>query len=203
MTTIQTRAGRVAYRESGSGPTVLLLHATLHDRHDFDPIVETLARRYRTIAVDWPGHGDSDPVDADHGAQRAALRRRARRCRRRPGSVAGRVDRKLGRRVRRRAAGDQPSRVRRGSDPGQLGRVRSVESTVPHVLPGARHAGGVPPGRSPLRPRLHEGQDRQRPRDQRACDRDGEDGRRASGPVRRCGEASPHPSTICAAVPPS
>jgi pimeloyl-ACP methyl ester carboxylesterase len=64
MTTIQTRAGRVAYRESGSGPTVLLLHATLHDRHDFDPIVETLARRYRTIAVDWPGHGDSDSVDA-------------------------------------------------------------------------------------------------------------------------------------------
>ncbi len=64
MTTIQTRAGRIAYRESGSGPTVLLLHATLHDRHDFDPIVEVLAERYRTIAVDWPGHGDSDPVDA-------------------------------------------------------------------------------------------------------------------------------------------
>jgi pimeloyl-ACP methyl ester carboxylesterase len=64
MTTIQTRAGRVAYRELGSGPTVLLLHATLHDRHDFDPIVEELAGRYRTIAVDWPGHGDSDPVDA-------------------------------------------------------------------------------------------------------------------------------------------
>jgi pimeloyl-ACP methyl ester carboxylesterase len=64
MTTVQTRAGRVAYRELGSGPTVLLLHATLHDRHDFDPVVETLARRYRTVAVDWPGHGDSDPVDA-------------------------------------------------------------------------------------------------------------------------------------------
>jgi len=64
MTTIQTRAGRVACRESGTGPTVLLLHANLHDRHDFDPIVEMLARRYRTVAVDWPGHGDSDPVDA-------------------------------------------------------------------------------------------------------------------------------------------
>ncbi|OMC49110.1 alpha/beta hydrolase [Mycobacterium sp. IS-1264] len=63
MPTIQTRAGRVAYSELGSGPTVLLLHAILHDRHDFDPIVDTLARRYRTIAVDWPGHGDSDPVD--------------------------------------------------------------------------------------------------------------------------------------------
>ncbi len=64
MATIQTRAGRVAYHESGSGPTVLLLHATLHDRRDYDPIVDALARRYRTIAVDWPGHGDSDPVDA-------------------------------------------------------------------------------------------------------------------------------------------
>jgi len=64
MASVQTRAGRVAYHELGSGPTVLLLHATLHDRHDFDPILETLARRYRTIAVDWPGHGDSDPVDA-------------------------------------------------------------------------------------------------------------------------------------------
>jgi pimeloyl-ACP methyl ester carboxylesterase len=41
----------------------LLLHATLHDRHDFDPIVEKLSQRYRTIAVDWPGHGESDPVD--------------------------------------------------------------------------------------------------------------------------------------------
>jgi len=64
VTHIQTRAGRVAYRELGDGPTVLLLHATLHDRRDFDPIIETLARRYRTVAVDWPGHGDSDPVAA-------------------------------------------------------------------------------------------------------------------------------------------
>jgi pimeloyl-ACP methyl ester carboxylesterase len=64
MPTIQTRAGRVAYNELGSGPTVLLLHATLHTRHDFDPIVDTLARRYRVIAVDWPGHGDSDPIDS-------------------------------------------------------------------------------------------------------------------------------------------
>ena len=28
----------------------MLLHAALHDRHDFDPIVETLASCYRTIA---------------------------------------------------------------------------------------------------------------------------------------------------------
>lgn len=63
MSTIQTRAGRVSYDEMGSGPTVVLLYATLHDRRDFDPIRAQLARRYRTIAVDWPGHGDSGPVD--------------------------------------------------------------------------------------------------------------------------------------------
>lgn len=64
MATVQTRAGRIAYHESGSGPVVLMLHATLHDRHDFDPIIDALARHYRTIAVDWPGHGESDPVDS-------------------------------------------------------------------------------------------------------------------------------------------
>ncbi|WP_205873080.1 alpha/beta fold hydrolase [Mycobacterium camsae] len=64
MTTVHTRAGRVACRELGSGPAILLLHATLHDRHDFDPIVDRLARHYRTIAVDWPGHGESDSVAA-------------------------------------------------------------------------------------------------------------------------------------------
>lgn len=63
MTTIQTRAGRIAYHDSGSGPVLLLLHATLHDRHDFDPIIGALADHYRIIAVDWPGHGESDPVD--------------------------------------------------------------------------------------------------------------------------------------------
>jgi pimeloyl-ACP methyl ester carboxylesterase len=42
----------------------VLLHATLHDHNDFDPVAERLAARYRTIAVDWPGHGRSDPVGA-------------------------------------------------------------------------------------------------------------------------------------------
>jgi pimeloyl-ACP methyl ester carboxylesterase len=68
MPTIQTRAGRVAYSELGSGPILLLLHATLHDSHDFDPIRQPLARHYRTIAVDWPGHGESDPPDVPAGA---------------------------------------------------------------------------------------------------------------------------------------
>lgn len=61
MEDIHTRAGRVALDEKGSGPPVLLLHATGHDRHDFDPILPALARNHRTISIDWPGHGESAP----------------------------------------------------------------------------------------------------------------------------------------------
>jgi hypothetical protein len=33
---------------------LVLLHATLHDHHDFDAIV-ALERRHQAIAADWPG----------------------------------------------------------------------------------------------------------------------------------------------------
>ncbi|MGA8548142.1 MAG: alpha/beta hydrolase [Mycobacterium sp.] len=56
---VQTRVGEVAYSDTGEGPVVVLLHATLHDRHDFDAITPSLRRDHRVIAVDWPGHGDS------------------------------------------------------------------------------------------------------------------------------------------------
>jgi pimeloyl-ACP methyl ester carboxylesterase len=56
---VDTRVGKIAYSDTGEGPVVVLLHATLHDRHDFDAIVPSLRRDHRVIAVDWPGHGDS------------------------------------------------------------------------------------------------------------------------------------------------
>jgi pimeloyl-ACP methyl ester carboxylesterase len=59
VNTVRTRAGEVAYSDVGHGPVVVLLHAALHDRHDFDAIAPSLARDHRVIAVDWPGHGDS------------------------------------------------------------------------------------------------------------------------------------------------
>jgi pimeloyl-ACP methyl ester carboxylesterase len=70
VNTVQTRAGEVAYSDVGDGPVVVLLHATLHDRHDFDAIVPSLRRDHRVIAVDWPGHGDSP---APHQPPTAAL----------------------------------------------------------------------------------------------------------------------------------
>lgn len=62
MEHLDTSLGRVAVDVSGDGPPVILLHATLHDRHDFDPIAPRLAAENTVIAVDWPGHGDSDPA---------------------------------------------------------------------------------------------------------------------------------------------
>jgi len=59
---IATRAGLVHVVERGAGAPVVLLHATLHDHHDFDPILTRLAAHFRVIAIDWPGHGLSDPA---------------------------------------------------------------------------------------------------------------------------------------------
>jgi pimeloyl-ACP methyl ester carboxylesterase len=64
MPTVNTRAGSVSYEEAGTGSPVVLLHATLHDRHDYDPVIPALARGHRVIALDWPGHGESAPLDA-------------------------------------------------------------------------------------------------------------------------------------------
>jgi pimeloyl-ACP methyl ester carboxylesterase len=59
MVEISTHVGKVRVDSVGAGPPVVLLHATLHDRHDYDPIIAGLAGRFTAIAVDWPGHGDS------------------------------------------------------------------------------------------------------------------------------------------------
>ena len=61
MFTVETRTGLVAYEEQGTGIPLVLLHANPGDHHHFDDIVPTLARSYRTIALDWPGYGQSSP----------------------------------------------------------------------------------------------------------------------------------------------
>ena len=51
---------RVAYREAGSGPGLVLLHSALLSHREFEPVVEHLADRYRLILPDLPLHGDSE-----------------------------------------------------------------------------------------------------------------------------------------------
>jgi pimeloyl-ACP methyl ester carboxylesterase len=67
MPILSARTGKVAYSDTGEGRPVVLLHANLHDRHDFDPIVGPLARSHRVIAVDWPSHGESQAVENTTG----------------------------------------------------------------------------------------------------------------------------------------
>jgi pimeloyl-ACP methyl ester carboxylesterase len=51
---------RVAYRETGTGPTLALLHSAMLSHKEWEPIVESLADRYRLVLPDLPLHGDSE-----------------------------------------------------------------------------------------------------------------------------------------------
>ena len=59
MPTMQTSLGTISYTDDGSGPPILLLHAALHDRTDFEPVHDSLVNGRRVLALDWPGHGAS------------------------------------------------------------------------------------------------------------------------------------------------
>ena len=51
---------RVAYREAGAGPGLVLLHSALLTHREWEPVVEHLAHRFRLILPDLPLHGDSE-----------------------------------------------------------------------------------------------------------------------------------------------
>jgi pimeloyl-ACP methyl ester carboxylesterase len=68
MFTLETRAGLVAYEEQGAGTPLLLLHASAGDHRQFAAIAPTLAQSYRTIALDWPGFGESAAPDPPQAA---------------------------------------------------------------------------------------------------------------------------------------
>lgn len=51
---------RIAYREAGSGQTLVLLHSALLSHREFAPIVSDLQDRFRIVLPDLPLHGDSE-----------------------------------------------------------------------------------------------------------------------------------------------
>jgi len=50
------------YKEAGSGPAVVFLHGIGGNRHAFDDQLERMQHRFRCIAWDMPGYGDSQPL---------------------------------------------------------------------------------------------------------------------------------------------
>ena len=51
---------RVAYREAGAGPGIVLWHSALLSHREFTPLVEGLQHRFRLVLPDLPLHGDSE-----------------------------------------------------------------------------------------------------------------------------------------------
>jgi pimeloyl-ACP methyl ester carboxylesterase len=51
---------RIAYRETGTGPALILLHSLGLSHREWEPIVGALERRFRVVLPDLPLHGDSE-----------------------------------------------------------------------------------------------------------------------------------------------
>ncbi len=57
---------RRAYRLSGSGPALLLIHGISDDSSSWLPVMDRLAERFTVVAPDLLGHGASDKPRADY-----------------------------------------------------------------------------------------------------------------------------------------
>jgi pimeloyl-ACP methyl ester carboxylesterase len=53
-------SARVAYREIGTGPPLILLHSLGLSHREWEPIVSPLSARFRVVLPDLPLHGDSE-----------------------------------------------------------------------------------------------------------------------------------------------
>jgi len=51
---------RVAYRETGTGPALVLLHSLGLSHREWEPVVDPLSARFRVVLPDLPLHGDSE-----------------------------------------------------------------------------------------------------------------------------------------------
>jgi pimeloyl-ACP methyl ester carboxylesterase len=53
----------IAWEESGSGPTIVLVHGNTEDRRGWDAVVPLLEDSYRCVRLDLRGHGESSNAD--------------------------------------------------------------------------------------------------------------------------------------------
>ncbi len=67
---------RVAYRQAGEGPTIVLIHGITSDSQTWSRVMPALARRFTVIAPDLAGHGGSDKPKGDYslGAHASGIR---------------------------------------------------------------------------------------------------------------------------------
>ena len=63
---IRLHGQRIAYRDVGSGPALLLIHGIAESGWIWDDVIPMLAREYRVIAPDLLGHGKSSKPRGDY-----------------------------------------------------------------------------------------------------------------------------------------
>ena len=61
MLTIDYNGARIAYADTGSGETVLLLHSSASSSAQWRSLTETLQNSHRVLAPDLYGYGETDP----------------------------------------------------------------------------------------------------------------------------------------------
>lgn len=59
----------IAYQISGKGPALVLLHGFLESKAIWDDFTETLQKEFTVLAIDLPGHGESELIDETHSMQ--------------------------------------------------------------------------------------------------------------------------------------
>jgi pimeloyl-ACP methyl ester carboxylesterase len=64
---VEVMGGRVGYLTAGAGPPLVLVHGLGGSATNWCELVPLLARRYRLLIPDLPGHGRSDPLPAVSG----------------------------------------------------------------------------------------------------------------------------------------
>ena len=132
---VRIKSGLVHVAACGAGRPILLLHQTPRSWDEYREVLPLLGARYRAIAMDTVGFGDSQPLPDGHGFHRSLGGGRARgaggtrprpRRRRRPSHG----------RSHRRRDGGVAARARRGAGPVGLP-LRRCSATGE----GARQAG--------------------------------------------------------------
>jgi pimeloyl-ACP methyl ester carboxylesterase len=76
LTYLELHGDRIAYRDTGQGPALLLIHGMAGSSATWDAVIPQLAKKYRVIAPDLLGHGESAKPRGDYslGAFAAWLR---------------------------------------------------------------------------------------------------------------------------------
>lgn len=61
--------GRTHFLEAGTGAPVILMHSNGNSAYEYEDVLPILSKSYRVIAVDYPGHGDSEQLTRHYSVE--------------------------------------------------------------------------------------------------------------------------------------